>query len=208
MNSKDCSIKGTCHGSVFEMMNGSYEPKHFGGNNLPKFLSPVPFDISHVEDSLMHLHHHEHYGHLTDKTLQYHKNRVSVATKDLKIDKDKSKESHKNLFKKIFGSKAVNTTLDAFQKYGNIKRARKKMTDYLDKLPDTMTVFEDLEDHRMAAFSQAAYEYYKGMKDNGNPAKGTERVKALFEEYSHYITDLEDYEVDEMLSTVDNLSST
>jgi len=161
--------------------------------------------VSQIENSLMHLHHHEYYNHLSENEVKQHTKIVDNATKDLQIDKAKTQNSHKELLKKMFGSKAVNTTLDVFQQYGNIKKNRKKMTDYLDKRPKTVDEFEDLQDHRMAAFSSASYEYYKGMKNNGDPAKGTEKVNEFFDEYSHYITDLKDYEVDERLSTVDNL---
>lgn len=138
------------------------------------------------ENALTHLLHHSVDTHLHPKHEAHYKNILHHVIGESGDTRLKDETSDRLNFE-LFGDKGKDIA--------NLLRGNKQINDALKKLdakPQTSVVKEPLELHKYGALAESAYTHYQG-GDPHDTLKG------------HFLDELNDFEMDTELSTIDNL---
>ena len=139
-----------------------------------------------LENAITHLAHHSIDTHLHPTHEAHYKNILHHTIGESGNTK-LTDQSHQQLLQSLFGEKADGIS--------NLLKGNKNINDILKKLdakPTFQVVKEPIELHKYGALAESAYTHYNG-KDPTETLKG------------HFLDELDDFVVDENLSTIDNL---
>jgi hypothetical protein len=149
--------------------------------------------LDDFSDAVTHLSHHHIDTHLHPKQVHEHyKTLKSVIGQEPKL----TDEAHDDLLTKMFG------TNNFIQQAVKTNDRLHKLVEKLESKPQTTAVLEDIADHKYGVLANASYEYYG---EGGDATKGGEAVKQFMSKHSHYMPELEDFEVVPEYSNKDNL---